>query len=171
MPTTVKNDFKKPALLAARAADDKKAEDIKVYYIGENSSLADYAVIATADSAPQLEAVADGVAHSLKEEGLYRLHSEGGRSDSWRVLDYGGFIMHVVTNTAREFYGLDRIYHFGREIRWEARAAASAAKPAPAKKAAPKKTTVKKAAARKPAVKKPAVRRGAAKAGAARKSR
>jgi len=171
MPTASANDFKKPAILAARAADDKKAENIKLYYIGDNSSLADYVVIATADSVPQLEAIADGVAKDLKEEDLYRLHSEGGRSGSWRVLDYGGFIMHVVTNTAREFYGLDRIYHFGREIRWEARAAAPAAKPAPAKKAAPKKTIVKKAAAKKPAVKKPAVRRGAAKAGATRKSR
>jgi ribosome-associated protein len=155
MPLTT-SDFKKSAVLAARAADDKKAENIKVYFIGANSSLADYVAIATVDSPPQLEAVEEGVARRLKEEGTYRLHAEGGRSNSWRVLDYGGFIMHVVTQEARDFYSLDKIYCFGKETRWEARRIAPAAKPAKPAKAAAKKAAVKKPAAKRSAAKKKA---------------
>jgi ribosome-associated protein len=124
----IAGNSKKQAVMAARLADDRKAENIRVYYIAENSSLADYVVIATADSTAQLEAIEDGISRTLKDDGVFRLHSDGHGSDAWRVLDYGGMMVHVATPEAREFYALDKIYHFGKEVHWQPRVTAAAGK-------------------------------------------
>jgi len=109
--------FKKLALDAAKIADDKKAENIKIWRINEISSLADYVVLASCDSAPQLEAVEHETSKAFKELGIFRLHTEGGNSETWRVLDYGGILVHLMTPEAREFFGIDRLYHFGAPVK------------------------------------------------------
>ena len=147
--------------LAARLADEKKAENIKVLDLGGLSSLCDYILIATATSKPHLDAVEEEISKKLKEQGYYKLNRDGGDSNLWRVSDYGSFLVHLMTPEAREFYALDKIFSFGKEIDFTLpkpkKAAAkktvkkaTAAKKAPAKKTATKKTaTTKKAAAKK----------------------
>lgn len=115
-----KTEFKKYAVLAARAADDKKAERIKLFFIGDDSALADFVLIASVDSPPQMEAVEDAISRKLKDAGFLKLHKDGTESAAWRVLDYGGFLVHLMTPELREFYGIDRIYHFGKETNWAA---------------------------------------------------
>jgi len=141
-----KEDFRKMAVMAARAADAKKAEEINLLDVSETSPLADFMLIATVDSVPQMEAVEYGISTILKEEGIYKLHQEGRESSTWRVLDYGGCMVHLLTPDMRIFYGLDKIYHMGKPVKW----------------AAPAKKPAKKAAA-KPAAKKTAVRKSPAK--------
>lgn len=128
--------FRKLAVQAARLADSKKAENVKIYHIAESSTLADYAVLATVDSPPQLETVEYEITKKFKEGGVFRLHRDGMESGVWRVVDYGGLLVHIVTAQAREFYGLDRIYHLAKEVRWLARRPAA---PAAAKRRAPRR--------------------------------
>ncbi|MFA5161728.1 MAG: ribosome silencing factor [Elusimicrobiales bacterium] len=109
--------FKRLADEAAKIADDKKAEDIKVLKMGEMSPLADYVVIASCDSAPQLEAVEHEISKKFKERGIFRLHGDGADSEAWRVLDYGGVLVHLMTPQAREFYALEKIYSFAAPAR------------------------------------------------------
>ena len=58
--------FKEIAVEAARLGDSKHAENIVIYELPEDSSLADYAVLMSADSVPQLEAVEDAVSKAFK---------------------------------------------------------------------------------------------------------
>ncbi|MDD4003593.1 MAG: ribosome silencing factor [Elusimicrobiaceae bacterium] len=139
-------EFKKLAVAAARFADGKKAENIIVLDVSAESTLCDFVVIATADSEPQINAIGDEIAEKFKADGLLRTHIDGSDSSSWKVLDFGGVLIHVMTPEIREFYGLDKIFHFGAKVRW--------ASPAP-------KTAVKKPAAKQPAVRKPAPRKAA----------
>lgn len=173
--------------LAARLADEKKAENIKVIDLGGLSSLCDYILIATATSKPHLDAVEEEISKKLKEQGYYKLNRDGGDSNLWRVSDYGGFLAHIMTQEARDFYALDKIFSFGKEIGYKepvkkavkkkpaAKKTASKAKPA-VKKAAPKKTaaakkTVKKAVIKKAAAKaKPAAKKAAPKKTAVKKT-
>ena len=142
MQFKTKTDFKKLAVISARLAHAKKAENIKLIDLGGHSPLADYVILATVDSAPQLEAVEAEISKRLKEDAIYKLHMDGSKSNQWRVLDYGGFIVHLMTPDIRLFYGLDRIYHFGKEIKW--RPVSRAGKPAPKKRAKTVKNTVKR---------------------------
>lgn len=136
---------------AARLADDKKAENVRVIDLCGMSSLCDFILIATAISKPHLEAVEEEISKKLKEEGYYKSNRDGGASYQWRVSDYGGFLVHLMTQEARDFYMLDKIFSFGKEIPF-LKPVKKAVKKAPAKKATKavaKKTTAKKSTTKK----------------------
>ncbi len=160
---------KEIACLAARYADDKKAENIKVLDLNGLSSLCDYIVLATVTSKPHMEAVEDEISTQLKKIGVYKINRDGGESMIWRVSDYGSFLVHIMTQEARDFYALDKIFSFGTPVEYKKPKAAkkTAAKKTTAKKTAVKKTTTKKTAAKKAA--KPAAKKTAAKKTTAKK--
>ena len=111
--------FRELAILAARACDDKKAEDIVLRSIASVSPLAEYLLVASVGSQPQMEAVQDAIKHSLQEHGSVMVHRDGGRSDLWRILDYGGLLIHLMHPKAREFYSIDKLFHDARRIHWQ----------------------------------------------------
>lgn len=160
-----KPGFKKIAVAAARAGDSKKASPVTIFDLAGKSPLADYAVLLVAESAPQLDAIEEEVQIKLKQEGVYCLHRDGMRSKNWKVLDYGGVLVHIYEGKAAEFYAIDKVYEGYKTVEWE-----EAPAKAPAKKAEPKKTAAKKPAAKKPAAKKPAAKKLVAKKTAAKKT-
>ena len=68
---------------ARKAMDDKKAENIKVIYIGEISSVTDYFVICSASNPSQLEAIVDNVSEELGKLSVYSKKQEGNRNSGW----------------------------------------------------------------------------------------
>ncbi len=130
--------------LAARLADDKKAENIKVIDLGGLSSLCDYVLIMTATSKPHLEAVEEEISKKLKEIGYYKTNRDGADSLQWRVSDYGAFLVHIMTQEARDFYSLDKIFSFGTEIDFTKPVKKASTQQGATKKSTSKKTTVKK---------------------------
>lgn len=139
---------KEIAILAARYADDKKAENIKLIDLKGLSSLCEYILIATVTSKPHMEAVEDEISTQLKQIGVYKSNRDGGESMTWRVADYGSFLVHIMTQEARDFYALDKIFSFGTEIKYQKPKAVKKTVKKTAKKATAKKVT-KKAAAKK----------------------
>lgn len=129
--------------LAARLADEKKAEHIKLLDLGGLSSLCDYVLIMTALSKPHLEAVEEEISKKLKEIGIYKTNRDGADSLQWRVSDYGAFLVHIMTQEARDFYALDKIFSFGKEIDFKKSVKKAVAKKTVTKKIAVKKTTAK----------------------------
>lgn len=129
-----KETFKKFAVKTARLLDDKKAEEVKIYDLLGLSTLCDYIIIASANSAPHLNALEQDISTELKKDSLYKTNRDGGESGNWRVSDYGGFMLHIMTPAAREFYALDKVFSFSKAISWAK----------PVKKAAPKKPAAKK---------------------------
>lgn len=114
--------FRKLAAAAARLADSKKASGIKIYDIAEKSDAAYFALIATVESQPQMRAVEDEVSVGLKRaEGVHALHRDGLLSRTWKVMDYGGLIVHIFEPAARAFYALDRLYEGCGQVDWEAK--------------------------------------------------
>ena len=139
---------------AARLADEKKAENINLVDLGGLSSLCDYVLIMTATSKPHLEAIEEEISKKLKEVGVYKTNRDGADSLQWRVSDYGAFLVHIMTQEARDFYALDKIFSFGTAVDFTK----------PVKKAAAKKTTAKKTVRSKTAKKAPAKKTAAKKA-------
>jgi ribosome-associated protein len=159
MPSTETN-----RLLAAAvaAAEDKKAEDIRILALDPSESgLTDYFLICNGTNERQNVAITDEIEIRLKREfGVYPNSVEGRRQGEWVLMDYVDFIVHVFSAEKRAFYGLERLRKSAKslsiaEINSEIKAAITATR-AP-KKAAARKAPVKRAAAKKIAAPKKAV--------------
>ena len=71
-------DAARPTALAiAKAALDKKAEDVTVLDVRGLTSYADYFVVVTADSDRQASAIADHVEQTMKEQGVSKVGRRG----------------------------------------------------------------------------------------------
>lgn len=105
---------KEMALTAVKALDEKKGKEIQAIEITALTTLADYFVIASGTSNTQINALCDAVEKAMKEQaGEGPLRREGYRDGTWVLLDYGCLAVHVFSQEAREFYGLERLWRDG----------------------------------------------------------
>ena len=165
---------------AIAAAEDKKAEDIRILALDPSESgLTDYFLICSGNSDRQNVAITDEIEIRLKRDfGTYPNSVEGRRQGEWILMDYVDFIVHVFSTEKRAFYGLERLRKTATVVSIDelhneitAAIASTRKKAAPAKTSAPAKQAqpakkavtksvapVKKAVAKKAApAKKPAV--------------
>jgi ribosome-associated protein len=107
--------LKKPTPLAlartaGRLALSKKAFDVRILTLKKISSICDYFVLCSGSVDIHVKAIADAI-----EEGLYDkvgkpFNREGGEGASWVLLDYFDVVVHVFTEQARGFYGLEKLW-------------------------------------------------------------
>ena len=114
--------FKSVAVAAARTADDRKAEHVQVLDVRKTSPIVDYLVIVTALSRPHLEALEEKIVEDLELAGLRVHHRSRPKSDSWRVIDFGGVMVHLMSAEARELYALERLHDGAKDVDWKAAA-------------------------------------------------
>jgi len=100
---------------AARALDEKKAQELTVIRVENLTVLADYFVLATATSAPHVRALADITEEKLKQAGVQPHHIEG-RATGWILLDYGSVVIHIMSAKNREFYNLEHTWSDGEQV-------------------------------------------------------
>jgi ribosome-associated protein len=141
------NDVKAQVAIAVKACTEKKAEDITILRLDAASGLTDYFVICSGSNPRQVTAIAEAVDEHLSKAGVEPNNVEGRRSENWTALDYGDFMVHVFSESARKFYDLERLWKTATHIEL-ADLEKPAAKKAPAKKAV-KKTVAKKAPAKR----------------------
>ena len=101
---------KEMALLLAQAMDSKKGKDIRVLETDGVTTLADYFVLCSGSSAPQLKALADAGEKAMKDHGILPHHVEGHRGGTWILLDFSSVVVHIFNEEAREFYDLERLW-------------------------------------------------------------
>lgn len=99
------------ALLAARAAVDLKAEDVKILDMHDLVSYTDFLVVATGRNTRLTRRIMEDIGFKMKQEyGLLPAGTEGGSNGDWILMDYLDFVVHVFTPEAREFYRLDVLW-------------------------------------------------------------
>ncbi len=102
---------------AARAALEKKAEHALALDLRPVADFTDFFLLLTGHNQRQLVAIADAVRDALRAQGLRPAHVEGYPRQEWILLDYGGFVVHVMTPRSRAFYDLERLW--GGSLRLE----------------------------------------------------
>ena len=107
---------KEIAIAVTKALDEKKGMDIKLLKIDKVSSLADYFLICTGTSNTHVKTLCDYAEYALEQAGETMLGREGHRGNSWELLDYGTSVVHVFTQEAREFYGLERLWADAEQV-------------------------------------------------------
>jgi ribosome-associated protein len=95
---------------AARAALDKKADEVVVLDLRKGTAFTDFFLLASGTSQRQLVAIADAVQETMRAEELRPKHVEGYPRQEWILLDYSGFVVHIFTARTRSFYDLERLW-------------------------------------------------------------
>jgi ribosome-associated protein len=105
----VKLDTLRPEIRwAVEAAQDKQAVDITVLKL--DGAFAEYFLVCSGQSTPQLQAIAEGIEERLDRQGVRLPHREGKPGAEWVLLDYGGFVVHIFSDRARLYYDLERLW-------------------------------------------------------------
>ena len=109
----VANDAMELARMCARAADDAKAENVRVYDLRGMSSLTDFMVVCTGLSVPHLRAVilVVPIRRAVREKaGALPTYVEDTPVALWSVVDYIDVMVHIMGQETREFYGMDTLW-------------------------------------------------------------
>lgn len=80
------------------------------------SLLADYFVIASAESEPQFRAIAQEAETRVKQAGGQRLNTEGEPASQWVLLDFGSVVAHIFSPPMRRYYALEELWKDARVV-------------------------------------------------------
>lgn len=89
---------------------EKKAENVVLLDLVGRSTITDYFLIMSAQSQPQVSAIAENIRRKLREAGLKLNHEEGIADGRWAVLDLGDVIVHIFIDYMRDFYNLEGLW-------------------------------------------------------------
>ena len=93
--------------------EEKQANDIVLLDIHEQTSLADYFIIATVDTVRQASAIEKDMLEKLRmQQNIRPLKLDGvdNTGGGWAVLDYGDVIVHLFTDEMRRYYRLEELW-------------------------------------------------------------
>ncbi len=110
------------AIACANAADELKAEDIRVFDLRGISTLTDFMVVCSGNSMPHLKAITRDVEAMVREKGSDPAHqTEGKAASRWVVIDFVDVMVHVLDTEFREHYALETLWGDAKEVVWSDR--------------------------------------------------
>ncbi|MGQ9482119.1 ribosome silencing factor [Chloroflexus sp.] len=90
--------------------EDKQAHDIVLLDIRSQTTIADYFIICTADNDRQMRAIIDHIDEKISTEHWLSPRFEGSAETGWVVLDYRDIVVHIFSQSQREYYRLERLW-------------------------------------------------------------
>ncbi len=98
------------ALACARAAIDKKAENVRILDLTDFSGFTDYFVICSGMSDRQVQSISDSIDHEMSSAGQSILSAEGYADGRWVLMDLGDVVVHIFLDALREYYDLEALW-------------------------------------------------------------
>ena len=98
------------AVLAARTADDKKAENIIVLNMKGISLITDYFMICHGNSEKQVQSIARAMKETVEKHDISVKRMEGYDRGKWVLIDLGSVIAHIFHKEEREHYQLEKLW-------------------------------------------------------------
>ena len=92
------------------ALEDIKAFDIVSIDIRKQASIADYIIIASANSSKQAKALADNIKDRMQKIDIPLIGLEGESGSEWVLVDLGDIIIHIMTPTSRVHFNLEELW-------------------------------------------------------------
>lgn len=106
------------AKACARIAADNRGKDIILLDLRASTPLFDYFVLASAPSRRQAATIISDIDAEMKKRQEFKLGSEGSEEGRWVLVDYGDFVVHVFSEDARSYYGLEDIWGDAERLEW-----------------------------------------------------
>ena len=105
------------ALYFAKTLQEEKAKDTIILDIKNISIIADYFIIATAQSSIHLKSLINVIKNTIIENKINRnLRYEGSEYTGWVLLDCGDIIIHLFSEEKRIFYHLEQLWQDAKQI-------------------------------------------------------
>jgi len=104
------------AIAAARAAEEKKAEDIQVMDMRTVMVDTDFFVVCSATTLVQVRAITNEIMDTLAKGGYKLQGQEGKNNNSWVLLDYGAVVVHIFLDEDRNYYNLEKLWADAKQI-------------------------------------------------------
>ena len=98
----------------ARELAAKSADDVRLMEIAPISPIADYFVLATANTRLHMRGLVD-TCRDLAPKGV-RPRVEGRADDGWVLVDCGDLIVHLFLADPRRYYGIDELWGDARTL-------------------------------------------------------
>jgi ribosome-associated protein len=92
------------------ALDAKKAEDLRVLDVSQQSSITDYLVLANGNSEPHLRALRIELEKVLDEQKVRILGMDTTRGSGWMVIDAFEVMVHLFTAENRDKYRMELLW-------------------------------------------------------------
>ena len=109
---------KDKALKIAEFTLGKKAQDITILDIKNLSGICDYFIICSGDSGRQVRAIYEGVAKECKKNKIIIKSYESDEAESWILVDFFDIILHIFSQSTREFYDLEYLWSKAKKIKF-----------------------------------------------------
>ncbi|MFQ6606997.1 MAG: ribosome silencing factor [Fidelibacterota bacterium] len=93
----------------AELAAAKKADDVTILDVSQQTSITDFLVICSGNSDVHVKAICDTIQEELKPP-VKPWHSEGVENRRWVLLDYVDVVVHIFLQEARDYYQLERLW-------------------------------------------------------------
>jgi ribosome-associated protein len=101
---------------AVEAAQDKQAVDITVLKLSGAEAFAEFFLLCSGRSEPQIKAIGEAIEERLGRERVRLAHREGKSGAEWVLLDYGDFVVHIFSERARQYYDLERLWRTAERL-------------------------------------------------------
>ena len=95
---------------------DKKAINTVVIDISEVSLMADYMMICTGSANTHIQGIANSILENAKEKGYKVYNIDGKNAGEWVLIDLGNIIVHIMLESVRNFYTLEKLWNNGKVI-------------------------------------------------------
>ena len=95
---------------AVEAAQEKHALNVTVLKLTGLGAFAEYFLLCSGQSTPQIQAIGDAIDERLGKEHIRLAHREGKAGAEWVLLDYGFLVVHIFSESARQYYDLERLW-------------------------------------------------------------
>lgn len=97
--------------LCEEIAYDRKAENIIRIDLKELPAVTDYFLLCTANSEPHIRAISERVQRDVLEKLKVKpIHVDGSAESHWSIVDFGGVMVHVMTEESRSLYQLEDLW-------------------------------------------------------------
>jgi len=103
---------------AARVADERKADYIKILDVSSRLVITDYFIIIGAKNSKLTKRIEEEIELNLKKHGLYAISIDGVNEGNWILMDYDEFVIHIFTDEYRLYYDLERLWRDSKLIRF-----------------------------------------------------
>ena len=103
---------------AARIADEKKADYIKILDMRSRLVITDYFIIISAKNTRLTRRIEEEIRVHLKSNNLYPINVSGLAEGNWILIDYDDFVIHIFTDQFKEYYQLEKLWRDSKEIKW-----------------------------------------------------
>ena len=93
-----------------RILDMRKARDIKLLRVDEQTIIAEYFVICSGSSSTHIKSLAGELEFKMSMSAQPPVGMDGYTEGKWIVLDFGSVMVHIFGNESREFYKLEKFW-------------------------------------------------------------